>query len=243
MAYLAAVEGANFRGKEWSFIESDSIGGEVCGRGPLAMTWREGVNLGLPDVSVDAAMPYPKFGAAGEAEKLAAIQTTAGTLRTFDPPDDYGKISDELSTENSMVCLFTGDNEAPTDPRSKNNTKELIAALTTSVGPKGRDLPDADTGGFWIEARLLKYWAADYKGEFRKLKFDSGIPSAKLTDAKPVQEYALANAAMTVAKAIAIPCMALEDPNKKNLPTDKTIGPLPNPMDCIIVKGLIEFDL
>jgi hypothetical protein len=244
MAYTAAIESPLTRGKEWTFIESDSIGEEACGRGPMAMTWRQATNLDVPNVSIDAAMTFPTYGAASDEEKAKALSNTAGTLRTFDPPEDWGRIHGR-QTDNTqdIVCLYNGEERESVDPRSSDNVEELIKALGKTVGPGARGLPDAETGAFWVQARLIRFFAADYKGEFNKLDLSGGIPSAMLNDTKPVKQYAMRKAAETVAKAVAIPCMARTDPNLKNLDTDKTVGPLPKPLDCIIVDGIINYNV
>lgn len=242
--YVAAIEGAGFNEREWTFLESDSLGGESCGRGPMAMTWRQAYNLKFDNFAMDAPLSYGKVGVTG-AEDMANILTdSAATQRTFEPPEDWGKIIyTQTSNAQGMVCLHNDEEEGNTaDPRSRQNRKELVKALGKALGPGASKLPALDSD-FGMEARLLMYFAADYKGDFKNLDLSSGggLPTALLDSAKPVKAYAMQKAAETLAKAVFIPCMARKDANRKDYKLEKTIGDVPKGQTCGVLTIPIEY--
>lgn len=244
LPYAAALEGTG-RGREWTFIDGDSLGNEVCGRGPMAMTWRQGQQLGLTGLSIDASFEYQKWQAMGDADRQAALRDAASTLRGFTPPEKIGPINrSPAENEQNIVCAFEGDPDVNEDPRSIDNTAELIRGLSSSVGPDARQIVSVDSN-YGIIARLVRLYAADFNGDLRNLNLNSAaiMPSLALNETKRVKEYAMRRAAQTLARSVLIPCMASLDPGLSDLPIDNTIGPTPPPLDCIILEGLVKYDI
>lgn len=244
LAYTAALEGTG-DGREWTFLEMDSLGNEACARGPMALTWRQAQQLGLREVALDAPLSYQKWSAAGEEDKVAVLTETASSLRGYTAPDDLGSIYRRpADNQQDMVCVFNGEEDAPVDPRSRDNTSELISGLASSVGPSARGMPslESNTG---VQARLLRFYAADYNGDLSSVDLSRGdaIPSMMLNEAKRVKPYAMDMAAAALAKAVAIPCLARLDNDFADLPIDKTIGEAPEPLDCIIIEGMLRHNV
>jgi hypothetical protein len=242
-AYTAALEGTG-TDREWTFLESDSMGKTACARGPLAITWRQGQQLGLPDLSLDAAVPYAKWSGAIDAERAGLLKDTASTLLGFTPPDDVGKVHGLAAiNQQDIMCAYNGEEDASLDPRSLANTKELVAALGKSVGPSARGVPSVENA-VGVLSRLLKFYAADDKMDIGRIDLsNANIPSIILNEAKTVKPYAMQKAAETLAKAVAIPCMARLDPSFADLKLDRTIGQAPEPLDCIIIEGMIKYNV
>ena len=144
-----------------------------------------------------------------------------------------------------MVCLVAEDPQEKTaDPRDGENIKDFISSISNKVGPNASGVPamSASTGGM---TRLLRFYAADYRGDFNNLNLSdsSSMPTGMLNDVKKIKPYAVEKAAETLAKSVVIPCLARLDPEYGDLPLDKTIGMEPQPMDCVIVMGMIQWDV
>lgn len=244
-AYTAAIPG-NTTERRWTFLEDDGYGNEVCARGPMAVTWRQATQLGVGGVSPDAVMSYNDYGAAGEAEKTAAIQANSALLRNFTPAESYDAIANfNADNDNNMVCLAAEpQGDEPTDPRATPNLPDFISAISGKVGPNASGVPSMDAG-VGVLTRLLRFYAADYRGNFSKVNLggSDSVPSLMLNDTKAIKPHAMAKAAQTLAKAVAIPCLARLDPEFADLPLDKTIGVAPEPLDCIIIEGMIKYDV
>lgn len=245
MAYTAATKGRAAE-REWVFLEGDSLGDEVCARGPMAITWRQAMNLKLSPVAYTTMMSANDYGAAGDPEKAAALRESAATLRNHVPPEADGFLPFQRANpfnDNTAFCIYA-DEDISQDPRDRENMSELITQLGKTVGPSARGVPslDANTGGL---NRLIRFYAADYNGDFNKLDLSSGgaLPSSMLNDTKKVKDYALSRAAETLAKAVVIPCLARLDPNYDDLPLDKTIETEVDPLHCINVFGIVEYNL
>jgi len=244
-AYTAAIEG-RVTERRWTFLEADGYGNEVCARGPMAVTWRQAKQLGVGNVSVDAAMSYNDYGAAGDAEKTEALQSTAALLRNYTPPDSFDAIANfNADNDQNMVCLAAeAQGEETEDPRAGENIDKFIDAISAKVGPNARGLPSMSAANFGM-TRLLRYYAADYRGDFSKVNVggSDSIPSLMLNETKKIKPYAMEKAAEALAKAVAIPCLARLDPGYADLALDQTIGVDPQPLDCIIIEGMIKYDV
>jgi len=243
-AYTAALEGTG-ADREWTFLEADSIGKEACGRGPMAMTWRQGQQLGLTALSLDAPLPYQKWSAAGSEDKARAVKDTGASLLGYTTPDDVGQVHGRATlNQQDIMCAYTGEEDVSADPRSLPNTKELIAGLNKSVGPSANGVPSVENS-VGVLARLLKFYAADDKMDVGRIDLSRGdaIPTMMLNEAKTAKPYAVQKAAEALAKAVAIPCMARLDPGFADLALDKTIGDAPEPLDCIIIEGMIRYNV
>lgn len=141
------------------------------------------------------------------------------------------------------MCVYNGEEDASFDPCSLANTKELVAALGKSVGPSARGVPSVENA-VGVLSRLLKFYAADDKMDVGRIDLSSAtIPSIILNEAKTVKPYAMQKAAETLAKAVAIPCMARLDPSFADLKLDRTIGQAPEPLDCIIIEGMVKYNV
>jgi hypothetical protein len=244
LPYIAALEGTG-ENREWTFIEMDSLGKEACGRGPMAITWRQAHQLGLSNVSLDAPMAYQLWGAAGADDKQNALKGTAASLRGFATPDDLGSIHRRpADNQQDVVCMFNGNEDVPDDPRSRDNLRELIDGLGSTLGPSAKGVPPVDST-LGLQSRLLRFYAADYNGDMTQIDLSRGdsMPSMMLNEAKRVKPYAMQQAAAALAKAVAIPCLARLDRDYDELPIDKTIGKVPDPLDCIIIEGMLRYNV
>jgi hypothetical protein len=249
MSYLAAVEGSGEDEREWIFLEADSMGAEACGRGPLAVTWRQAQNLGLTGVELDAPLAMSKYASAGDPQKQEALMANMSSLRNFNS-DGYTIKEIHASMANNMqemMCLHDGveNPEETQDPRSALKLEELMKQLNASVGKTGKKVASID-GDNGVLSRLLRYWAADSKGGIDGLDLatEGTMTPILKSDAKPVADYALQKSAETLAKAAIIPCLWHDDKDKANIDLTKTLGAAaPAPMDCIILQGIITYDL
>lgn len=244
-AYTAAIEGTG-ADRRWTYLESDGYGEEVCARGPMAVTWRQAKQLGVTNVSADAAMAYNDYGVASQDDKVAKLKESVSKLRNYPPPDDFPEIANYSADNDQNTVCIAGEpqGEATEDPRDGENIKEFISQISSKVGPSASKLPsmEASVGAM---TRLLKYYAADYRGEFSKVELggSDGMPTIALDSTKKIKPYAIDKAAETLAKAVAIPCLAALDPELADLPIPNTIGEAPAPLDCIIIEGMIKYDV
>ncbi|TVQ89430.1 MAG: hypothetical protein EA397_15335 [Deltaproteobacteria bacterium] len=245
LPYIAALEGVG-ADRDWTFIDGDSLGNEVCGRGPMAMTWRQAQQLGVRGLTHDAAADYAKWRAMDREQQAEALRESASTLRGYVPPDSFDELNAlQAVNEQNIVCMFEGGSDITEDPRSSNNVAELIQALNPAIGPKaGRFLPDPEDNVGVIN-RLVRYYAADFNGDFSNLNLTgrSMTPSVALNEVQRVKPYALQQAGAALARAVFIPCMAALDPAAGDLPLDKNIGTPPPPLDCIIIEGMIKYNV
>lgn len=244
-AYTAAIEGAT-QERKWTYLESDGYGEEVCARGPMAVTWRQAFQLGATGAAADAAMPFNDYGVASEEDKIAKLKATMASKRNFTPPDEFPGVSNFNSDNDQNTVCIAGEKkgEPTTDPRATENLKDFIGTISKKVGPSASKLPsmEAAVGGL---TRLLRYYAADYRGDFNKVDLGAsdGMPSIALDSTKKIKPYAMSKAAETLAKAVVIPCLAALDPELSDLPIPNTIGETPPPLDCIIIEGMIKYDV
>ena len=209
----------------------DSEESNVCGRGPLKITYRQAVSLGL-SVQVDAFVSQnPELVQEDRdrtEELLNATLTAAGDSSL---PETFTVLDDPLR-QGRGGCLYLEGG----DDRIEMNT--IIRNFGRTMGDDVSDLPAADSNAGAV-ARVAKYWASDLmEVDFREE--DPGINFSESTVGSVLDSYdakgawVLSRTASTIAKAIAIPCLtALKgDPDlaKETLGED-----IPSPVHCLVL--------
>jgi len=267
LSYLAAHKnvGANLN-NEFFVILSDSAGDQRCTRGPLRMTWRQARNLGI-SAQPSALIPPEEF--AGLTDQPARCEKLRLALRPIMGLNPLTEIPEECAVSPSTYptndatnhCMSgagpddrsvfpIGENEMA-DVNGQANYAALGAAIKSKV-IRGNGLPPVD-GTYGMQARLLRYFAADHANlsDFRQLNFGSGNPSANSVAVlkEKTDAWAEGRAAEVMARAIAIPCLAVikleKNPalkakeaenyaNRLNMSKDD----MPQELNCIIVKYL-----
>jgi hypothetical protein len=231
LSWAAAIPGHVER--EWTVVV-DSEGEEVCGRGPMGLTWRQAMALGLdarPDALVDRAVA----GSADVGAWQRAIAATAATMGAEPPQGSIRTAGAEL--QGGDECLVVDGDDERLDPR------RVADALAERLGTTGRGLP-GEQGRYWIAARLVLLGALDFRRGAEEIRFDSQPPSLTLDAAGvPAQraDFAVGLAAAVAARAVAVPCLAAFDRKVSSAPPD-FFGPLPNLANCAIVKAFVEYD-
>lgn len=218
----------------------DSLGSEVCARGPLALTFRQGRQLGLNPM-LDAYIRGSSADYDGEGSRQARVDALKGTataaaMKTeeFDAAvDGESKLAGITASSRDFCIHMDGDDK-------RNEVPALVKALAKHVGEDGPGLPATDVN-FGITARVAKLYVSDWQSvafDERKtadLGFDlsKAPPGAALEG--PPGEWALERTAETIARSMVLPCIAVLKYSADGS-LEATFGSeLPSPIYCLVL--------
>lgn len=219
-AYTAAHAGF-VPDREWGLIQRNSERQRTCGRGPALISYRQASNLGLA-AQPDALVP----GSIAESDDVDA---KAAKLRETLGGDEREFKNEEIQAEGAGLqggfqCLYLEGEDERTDP------KAIASALAKKLGPSAKGLPSEGDDG-WITTRLARFYISDFLFGADEVDLSKGIASLALEEVGPDQkEYVLDSAAETMAKAVAIPCLAILDAD-----TTEHLGTTPGKMQCAML--------
>jgi hypothetical protein len=230
LPFLAAVKNRNLR--EWDVV-LDSTDTQVCGRGPIRLTYRQAKNLGLEAVQLDAYAPGDAtLLSQDDAERgklLAQTASAAGEPAVETPPASG---IDTITAGDSSCVRAEGDDDRAT-------AYKVIAMLNTQLGREAKGLPDTNES-FGVVARIAKIFAADIKGatfvpSAKGLISFAGTssPSSKLSDV-PGGEWVMKRTAEIVARALVLPCRAALDYDPSRM--QARFGKMPNDVQCLVLN-------
>ncbi len=234
LSYAAAIP-TFVEGRDWHLIQQNSDRAETCARGPAPMTFRQAKNLGL-NTQLDALVEgHLATNDDLELKKEALLQTWNKTGQ--ETPYDFkgAEIEAAAGLPGNFACLFvTGEDD-------RMNLTAMKKALRQTVGQNAQNVPEV-TRDYWVAARLMRYYAADWRYGYAELKFDSKTPpTASLGEASDDQKsWVVNNTARTMARAVAVPCMARLDPKKGKEPPETMANGFPSLVQCGILRLLIE---
>ncbi len=230
LAYAAAKPTFN---REWDVVEN-SNGDEVCGRGPLRMTFAQGYQLELRDVQPDAFVGRTRLDTVELEERIRA---------TADAVNADVRIAGNIDQDNAGKsgldsCAFVMDD----DDRVQVST--LVRTLNREIGVNAKKLPK-ESEPFWIAARLVKFYAADFERGYGDLDFGQRRKSPTLVLDDVTQnrrDYAISKAGEVIARAVAMPCIAHFDEKLRTAPPEY-LGELPHVADCATIQAYVTFGL
>lgn len=219
---------------------SDTEGDDVCGHGPLRMTYRQALHLGL---SARADAYYR-----GSFEKLAEdrqkredlLQTTVELAGTVLPEDGFESDFLRADSQASIGCVFVVDND------ERTNIGRTLRAFRTHFGDAAEGLPPSSDNQSAL-ARIARYWAADAvtedydRGEFRFRIQGSAALSTALEPLENRGQWVAEKTADTVAQALVIPCIGRL--NYKPDDIEHALGPeeeQPDPVECLILNWKLQ---
>ncbi len=228
--------------QEWRIVE-DSNGEQVCGRGPLALTYRQAVRLGLENVQLDALVSNSVALSVDPDMKIEALLKTADFGP--DPIDKNAllgtKIADAggTSTMGGRECMHVEGED------DRDNLNKIAQRFAVHFGASVRGLPD-EGEPYWLAQRLVKLAAMDFKYDYDELKFNdrSLTPIDNLASQKilqPQREWVARYVGDIMSNAVATRCMAVLDKEYKDAPPD-FLGELPELSQCAIIKAFVDYD-
>ncbi len=231
LAYAAAHQGYNADQTEFSLIKANSDGKEVCARGPMAVTYNMARNLKLDYYVADALIEsHIASGNDKEAKENALKATVGGDTSELVLE---GEIVDQPVIQGQLNCLFLDGED------NRNSAKAMSTALLKQVGPRGKRLPGVNEN-YWVAARIMKFYASDWRYGYTDIDFSSSTPSDSLGDASGSQkDWVINQTASAMARAVAIPCMARLDKTVSE-PPDYMADAWPTLVQCGVLRLLIE---
>jgi len=236
LAFAAARPGVQ---REWDLVV-DSDDAEVCGRGPLGLTWAQAKRLGLEQVQLDAFVDSATARSNDTAKQAELLRATAARVDETIALDEASIRSAGAHLQGGGECLYVEGPDDRTDPRA------LARALDRALGAGvGRGLP-RESEQYWIASRLVKLYTLDFtRPSPDELAFDARqAPSTAMTLAQVKdsrKQFAVRQAATVLARAVAIPCLATLDKEVRAAPPG-FLWELPNLGSCAIVKAFVEYD-
>ena len=212
---------------------ANTSGEEVCGRGPLGLTYSQANNLGLRDFQLDAYVSRKLAdGDDIEGKRNALILTSERTNNEYADFDVDTVTSEAIGKQGGKHCLYV---EGPDD---RTDMKALGKALNTTLGNNASEVPKVGDD-FWIAARLYKLYAADIQDNFETLDFNTGDAPSSVLEAADISENEKESitdrVAETIAWAVATPCRTILE--GKNKPPEH-LGTLPGEISCIYIAYL-----
>lgn len=236
LSYAAALEGFN-RDREWEYV-IDSEAKEVCGRGPLLLTFRQAKNLDFGERQLDAPMDARMAAQENVSDMVAALRATAG-----EPVEiDEGEIDFESGgVQGGGQCVYMNGED------DRRDVNRIVKKLERELGAKTPGLPD-EGRTYWLTMRLLKLYSADFQRGYEDVKLDQGLaPSVVLDSASTLtdsrKDYALKNMADVIAKATALPCLAMMDKATQS-PAEEIAKDFPkSKIQCGLLLFMIEEDV
>lgn len=234
---LAFAAAGGRQDQDW-FRVQDSEGEQVCGRGPVGLTYRQARALGMTQLQPDALVEA-QLAESGDVAKQR--ERLDATLRKANDEHDY---RDDLiqnagaALQGGQQCLFVDG----TDDR--DSLSEVAQAVQRKVGAGARLLP-SEGQSYWVASRLMMYGAQDFRFDLDNVQFDAKTPPSVALEVAQVPEgnvrFAVREAARIMARAAAIPCMARFDKDQREPPPWllKTPPPLGQ---CAILRAYVDFD-
>lgn len=229
LPYLAATR-KRLQG-DWDPV-LDSKQAESCGRGPIRLTYRQGRNLGLTAVYLDA---YVQGDATVEANddpsRTKMLARTAEAAGEPTPTSDIVSTA-EILRQGDATCFYgVGD-----DDREDEN--KVVKMLNQQVGRDVDGLQNPEDGQ-GVVARIAKVFAADVPGvnwagsRPPTLSFVKGTVSGSLKES-PGGDWVLKKTAEIIARAMMIPCDGVLNRDKKKV--EDTFGHLPDAVPCLVLN-------
>jgi len=238
LAYVAA-QPSRTGSREWRIVV-DSEGNEVCGRGPLGLTYRQGVRLGLENMQLDSLVSNSVASSQDIDRKRELLLATADFMP--DPPRLEGTVIADAGgavAQGGRECMHIDG----TDDR--DDLSALAARFRVEFGSGVRGLSD-EAQPYWVANRLVKLAAMDFKYGYEELKFNATnkTPIQSLANQDVTQkrrEYVSKYAGEIMANAVVVRCMAvLDKDNINSLP--EFLGDLPDLSQCAVIKAFVEYD-
>jgi hypothetical protein len=211
---------------------SDSEGEQACGRGPLRLTYRMGLNLGL-DVQLDG-LARTGTSDVDDEDLLPLLQVTAQNAGV--PMPEEMSILRSPTRQGASTCVH----QEGADDREAQIT--ILRRLESQIGSDASGVPQSANAQTYAVARVAKFWAQDLTPYARErggeLVFgDASLPSAVLDGYEEQGRWVLEKTAQTLAQAIALPCiLVLDNPQRATDLLDRDV----NPIDCLIMDYKIR---
>lgn len=228
LLWAAAQEG---RGRDEFRVLTDSTGANICGRGPLVLSHRQALRLGLQ------SQPDAYFQ--GRAEQLESDSVIEEHIRqNLNIPnygmEEGGEFSNEILNSTQVCAYRTGEDD-------RNDLRNLARGLGRSLGDNARHLP-AEEAAWFAVARLAKLYAADLPEndyldrDSALVDFSGSLVSKALKDRGPGGDWVLEQTAEAIARAIMLPCYAAlsGDPEKVKAMLGEEVE-LPGDLNCLIL--------
>ncbi len=225
--------------KKWRVV-LDSEGKQVCGRGPLGLTYRMAYNLGLGNLQPDALVDVDLASSNDIAKQRLMLDATLETVRVEPSYRDDLIVTEGAELQGGRQCLHIDG----TDDRDDLN--EIASALTRKLGSRSSKLIGTTEGeNHWIAQRLVALYAHDFRYELEALTFQPNQTPSIALQVNEVPEgptkFAIREAARTMARAVAIPCLARFDKDLQEPPPWLVETP-PQLGQCAILKAYVDYD-
>jgi hypothetical protein len=229
LPYLAATRN-RVKGPWDRVVDSQEV--EVCGRGPLRLTYRQARNLGLASVQLDAYVAGDATQVAQqEAERAALLQKTAQAALEVAPTELPPSLAEVVKQGQSTCVRADGDDD-------REDLQKLGSMLDDQLGKDAMFVPAAETG-FGLVARVAKLYAADVPNlrwtddKNAMLDFRRGTPTGAVADLVGKQ-WVLERTAEVFARALVLPCEGVLDGDRDR--AEATFGTLPAAVPCLVLN-------
>ena len=216
----------------------DSEGNDACTRGTLRLTWWQARNLGI-ETALDAFHRGSAEAVREDKERETLLKETLGIVGESELPENFETGIQALGQGERQHCIYLTDS----DDRSRNG--QLIRHMERMMGADANGVPPSGST-YAPTARIARFFAADLKRTgyddkgktLLDLTFpDQTQPSIVLGDQAAPGEWALTQAADTIALAIVVPCLlrleATKDQQKKILGSEEAA---PSPFNCLVLN-------
>ncbi len=231
MVWLAAWPGR--RSSTYSEL-TDSEGNDVCGVGVTEMTYRQAMRLGVsaqPDALITKDLDQVLDSKASTRSLLSDTMVAAGD-QGLDESTEI-EVGHEQVAQGRAWCLFLAGED------HRTNTRRLLKALSRELGPDSALLPQVGTIHD-STSRIAKYWGADitridYREQDPGISFETAPPGAVLAPLEGRGEWALKRTADTLAKSVALPCIAVLSGNEDSAESLLGEGNAPGAINCLVL--------
>ena len=234
--WLAALPSKSRTG--WDALQ-DSEATDVCGRGPIRMTYRQAVHLGMtaqPDalyIGMSSSLDSKEM-----REELLADTLSRAQQPPFEPPIETDII--QVMGGAGYCVYMTGDDD-------RTRMRRTARALERHLGPDARGLPN--TGQHSAStARIAKYFASDMTTvDFTRrepgIEFtDDSVPGAVLSGYESRGQWVLGKTAQTIAHAVVLPCLAVLEGDQDRVKNVLGEENLPNPVHCLVLAWKLQHE-
>ena len=225
--------------QKWQVVV-DSEGKEVCGRGPLGLTYRMAYNLGLGQLQPDALVDIDLAASNDIPKQRALLDATLATVRVEPSYRDDLIVTEGAELQGGRQCLHIDGLD------DRDDLNEVAAALQRKLGSRTSQMLGSTEGdNHWIAHRLAALFAHDFQYTLETVEFGANqVPSVSLQTRDITEgrtKFAIKRAAAVMARALAIPCLARFDKDLKEPPPWLVEKP-PQLGQCAILKAYVDYD-